>query len=386
MLKKSSKKLIEKNILLFIDSLGSGGAQRQIVTLANALAAEGHNVSLLTFYPQWHYRSIVDSDHVNLVYLERHGKFDILFVFKLICLLYTLKPNVILSYLFTPNVLIRLAKVFYFRRSRVVTSERNVDLPHSSIRLYVEKLMSFLSDAVVTNAYATRHMLIDNNVCAQDKIRVIRNGIDVSQYTVLSDVNRSAYRNSLGIKDDKFLILLPGRIQQQKNHISLLKALTLVPGSDKKCSVLFVGDVIDTRIKYQLDYFIDKNLSNVDILFAGQIDNMNAVYEIADLVVLPSLFEGLPNVVIEAMYKAKLIAISDVSDNASIIRHGETGFIHNVDDYNALAVIISQLIDMDKHEANRIQNAARDDFMMKFTVEVMLENYNQVLFYENEMK
>lgn len=367
------------SILLFIDSLGSGGAQRQLVTLANALAGANYKVYLVCYYPYWHFRDYLDQKKVELIYLPRRSKRDVLFVFRLTRLLYQLRPDVILSYLFTPNVLIRFARLGYFRRCRVITSERNIDLQRSKARLRIERFLSMLSDAVVTNAAATRDMLVQNAVCPEEKIAVIPNGVDTQAYEDISPEQRSAIRQAYGIQPGRFLIVLPGRIQPQKNHISLLRALTLIEDVGSRCEVLFVGDIIDQHYRQQLDRFIETELQDVKIKFAGQSDDMNAVYEIADLVVLPSLFEGLPNIVIEAMFKAKLIAISNTSDNADIINHGVTGFIHDINDDKHLAKIIVQAMEMGEHEAAQIRQAAHEEFNRKYTVDAMLNRYIDIL-------
>jgi glycosyltransferase involved in cell wall biosynthesis len=366
---------VSGTILLFIDSLGSGGAQRQLITLANALADKNYKVYLVTYYPFWHFRDFVAHEKVELIYLPRGSRLDVLFVFRLTRLLYKIKPDVILSYLFTPNVLVRLARLMYWRKCKVITSERNIDLQISASRLFIEKLMSRFSDIIVTNAAATRDMLVQSRVCSVDKIKVIPNGVNVGRFTPLSSGQKSESRKKFGIGEKSFVILLPGRIQKQKNHISLLKALALIPDIASRCEVLFVGDIIDLEYKDSLDEYIKDNLQGIQIHFAGQCDEMNDVYEIADLVVLPSLFEGLPNVIIEAMYKSKLIALSDVSDNAAIIRDGVSGFIHGVNDDQKLAEIICKAINMPATEAERIGRAANDDFIKRYTVDAMLDAY-----------
>ena len=329
-------------IHLMIDSLISGGAQRQIVTLANELANRGCQINLITYYRYYELYDFVRSE-VRLVHIDRKSKIDIAYMFRIWRFFRLNKPHCLISYLRTPSffarILGRLAGV-----ENIITSERNTSIGQSWKGVFVERILSFFSNAIVVNSEAGRRQLIECKINGAP-IVVIRNGLDFSVFSRATDVEVGRLRESIAVKSDEFLVLLPGRISRQKNPLLLLQAVKCLAGDIKGLTIAFAGNELDPKLLLELKSTAKQLDEYARCLFLGRRDDMALLYSSSDVVVLPSLWEGFPNVLLEAMACATPVIASDVSDNSEIVTD-QVGCIFPSNDPRALAASILQMYEL----------------------------------------
>jgi glycosyltransferase involved in cell wall biosynthesis len=315
-----------RRVLLLIDSLLSGGAQRQIVVLANELSRRGHRVELLAYYPHDQLSGFLSSPPVRYQVVHRRGRFDWSFPFRLYRHLRRSAPDCIISYLTTPNFLARtigrLAGV-----PRVITSHRDLDLSRRPAAALLERLLAPASSKIVVNAREIRREMMELGIDGE-RIEVIYNGVDLAQFARRPEAERRAAREALGVAPGELLLLLPGRMEQKKNHLLLVEAVEhLDPSLRARVRVAFAGNELSAEIKERLLEALRANGLGDRFRFLGQRSDMALLYSAADVVVLPSLWEGFPNVVVEAMACEAPVVVSDVSDNRTLVEHGVSGFV-----------------------------------------------------------
>lgn len=140
---------------------------------------------------------------------------------------------------------------------------------------------------------------------------VIKNGIDLSLYSV-NEMKREASREQFGIKSDEIVLGHVGTFNYQKNHeflVDLMKKLNLV--GEKKFKLVLVGDG-ENKAKIECDV-LSAGVSD-NVVFTGSVANVPDFLQMMDIFLLPSRFEGLPYVLVEAQ---ALIIPCLVSDNVS---------------------------------------------------------------------
>jgi glycosyltransferase involved in cell wall biosynthesis len=328
-------------VVLLIDSLVSGGAQRQIVVLANELYRRGYCVTVLRYYPRDELSHFVDPG-VKLVHVPRHSRFDLAYAFRLRRFLIQEKPYCLISYLTTPNfwarVVGRLARV-----PRIITSERSLALGHRPSQVLIERALAQLSDRIVVNAWEIQSKLVALGI-KSDRIEVIYNGVDPSVFRRQADADIGRLREGLGIKSAEKLVLLPGRITKAKNHLLLIDAIVGLQEQARGVKVVFAGNEHDEEIRAKMRYTIAAAGLEGQFVFLGQRNDMPLLYSAADAVVLPSLWEGFPNAVIEAMACGTPVIVSDVSDNCVIVENGATGLTFPSGDAIALAKALRYIL------------------------------------------
>ena len=206
-----------------------------------------------------------------------------------------------------------------------------------------------------------------------ERMTVIRNGIFASKPTGSS----SALRSEFGLHEELVLVTV-ARLAAQKDHRSLLWALPDILHAHPRLRLLFVGSgeeqVALEALARQLD------LSN-SVLFTGQRSDVADIIALSDLFVLPSVFEGLPLAVLEAMSLGCPVAATRIGGTVEALGENYPFLAEAGNPRSIAATIIQALADRDK--LTRIASAARDRFHHQFSAHRMVEEtmavYNRFL-------
>ena len=372
-----------EKVILFISSLVGGGAQRQITELA-CLLRDSYDVEVLIYHNIFEFRDILVRHSVPVKVIEKKAKIDVFFLFKLFIYFFKNREAIVLSYLFVPNLYARFVGKMAMMKG-VITSERNIEIKHSVFKRWIEKSSFFLSDIIIVNSSEIRDVYVDQLKLPPSKIEVINNVVDFNAFrrvdACLDDIDEA---RSLELTEGQKIICVPARIQRQKNLGCLVKAFAKLSTEEQQGHViLFAGNIIDQDYKAELDSMINGYDLNQRIHFLGSVKNISALYNISDVVVLPSLYEGFPNAVIEAMACCAVVIASDIASNGQIIADGDEGYLFVSDDENDLVSKLRQGIAMsgDSKAAmgararKKIEHVCgRDNFLRKYmrSIEVVI--------------
>lgn len=361
---------------MFIASLVRGGAQRQLVELARNLDGNLFEPTVLVYHDIPQFRSDLEDHGITVVLIPKKMKVDICFLMKLVSFFRNEKPDIIHSYLNTPNMWARIAGTLAGVRC-IITSERNMDIQHSVLRMGIEEMLHYFSKYIVVNAEAIKDILTNRLRIPEQKIKVIYNGVDTNRFCRYDRQKAEQIRASFGYCQGDFVVTLPGRIEPQKNHMCLLRALCALD-SDNKIKVLFVGNEIDAALKSELVRYVDTNRLNKKVRFAGKQDDMVAVYNMSDVVVLPSLWEGFPNVLLEAMSVGIPVIASDIADNRKIVVNGMNGYLFRSDDHAGLADVLRKLVGESSDRLSGMGEVGRDMVRNKYNMGKMVKAYQDL--------
>jgi glycosyltransferase involved in cell wall biosynthesis len=206
---------------------------------------------------------------------------------------------------------------------------------------------------------------------SEEKVQVIHNGVSLDCLTLPT----SQMPDAMPVKSDQPFVLTVARLDPQKGLAYLLSAATCVPGA----MFLVAGDGPE-RGALEAE---SRRLGLAErVRFLGHREDVPALLRRCDVFVLPSLFEGLPVSVLEAMGAAKPVVATAISGTDEAVVHGETGFLVAAGDPVALAEAIRQLL-ADPGLARRFGMAGRARVERQFSSETMAdrvsEMYGQVL-------
>lgn len=149
-----------------------------------------------------------------------------------------------------------------------------------------------------------------------NRLRIIKNGVDLEKYKYNADV-RKAMREKLGLSEDTFVVGHIGRFSYQKNHEFLLSVFKDYVKEDSKAVLLLVGD---GDLKGQVAERVKELKLSEKVLMTGNVDNVNDYLQVFDVFLLPSRFEGLPIVGVEAQASGLPVIVSDkVSDELKAV-------------------------------------------------------------------
>ena len=174
----------------------------------------------------------------------------------------------------------------------------------------------------------------------RDKITVICNGVDNARYARPAD--RAGVRRALGLPDDARLLALVGTMKPQKGHRFLIEAAREVVPHCTALHILFVGD---GAARAELEARAAASGIGEHIHFLGNRSDVPDLLAACDLFVLPSLWEGLPMALIEAMASGLPVIASEVSGTRQVVIPGETGLLVPPGDVPALRAAMIAMIE-----------------------------------------
>jgi glycosyltransferase involved in cell wall biosynthesis len=352
-------------VLLVIPNLQQGGAERQILELMRRLPERFEPV-LCVWNDSVHYRDYLPAGQPRHVLgVSRMGPAGL---DRLVRVLDEEKPDILHSYRDKSNFWARLAT----RRSPVpvvLTSCRN-RMMNPAFAL-AEPFLQKYSDRVLTNSEGIRRELVTWARVRPERIQIVHNFIDLSRFHPPTDEERREARARLALADGELAFLLPGRISLQKNQLGLAAALfrlkrrgllptnvrILLAGRERDrlyaallpraLGLLGVGDVV-------------RRLGTI-----GERD-MPGLYHATDALVLPSLYEGLPNALIEAHASGLPAIVSEDANVDGLMIDGLTGFQHATRRPSRLADAIVRMARLQPEDRRRMGLAGRAHIMDRF--------------------
>lgn len=236
----------------------------------------------------------------------------------------------------------------------------------------VFRLGSALVDHIVAVSEETRAGLIRQAGIAPSKITVINNGIDSRRMSVAADPR--AIRVELGFGPEARLILTVATLKRQKGHEVLLRAAPRVVARCPGARFLIAGDGV---LRAELEA-LARNLGlGAHVRFLGTRRDVPALLAASDLFVLPSLWEGLPNALLEAMAAGRPIVATAVSGVGEVMEDGVEGRVVPPGDPSALAEAIEDLLG-DPRRAAAMASAARERALSEHGFERVARGYQEL--------
>jgi len=331
-----------RKILFVIPGLRQGGAERQLLELMRRLPARFSSTLCVYDGTNVHYGAELppgEPRHVLGVQRMTPGALR-----ALARVIEGERPDIVHSYRDRSNLWTRVAMEAYgVRVPVVITSVRNRNL--DPLNLLTEEHLLERTDRVLANSEGIRRELIGRARLPADRIEVIPNFIDTARFHPPSPDERGAARARWQLSDE-LVLLLPGRVTLQKHQVGLLFALWKLRRERRlpaNVRVLLAGRirgaVYARAVRAQVKLF---GLGGC-VRFLGPVTEMVSLYHAADALLLPSLFEGMPNAAIEGQVSGLPAVVSAAANADGLVQDGDGGFEVPTADSDALAEAIARL-------------------------------------------
>ncbi|HLQ77553.1 MAG TPA: glycosyltransferase [Terriglobia bacterium] len=328
-------------LLKFLTNFNIGGTERQFVQLVQQIDLNRFDLHVGCFEQAGSFLPFIESRGVPLEEFRIRNLYSPATwqaQWRFARYLRERQIHIVHSYGFYPNFFAvpaaRLAGV-----PVVIASIRDTGEVLSPAKRRVQKAICRMATCVLANADAVRDRLVLDGYDA-GKITVIRNGIATHSFN--RQEHDSPIRREFGIPDDVPVLLAVSRLNELKGIPYLLKALPMVLERYPKVRLLVVGDGAQ---RSTLEKFTEMMGLNGSVVFTGfRLDVSNLLRE-ASISVLPSLSEGLSNVLIESMAAGVPVVATDVGGNPEVVQDGVTGILVPPRNPNALARAILQMLD-----------------------------------------
>jgi len=295
----------------------------------------------------------------------------------LIWLMVKEKPDIVHTHSSKAGILGRLAAKISGVPQIIHTPHGHVFYGHfgpltSKAFLRVEKIFSKFTDRMVALTDGEKDDYINLSVCPAEKILKIHSGVDIKQF-MSRNGNRVEKRRSLGLDQNGAVVGFVGWLLPIKGPDYLLKAMDHVWQAHPETSLVLVGKGdLDLELRAEA---LRKNV-NGRVKFLGWRDDVDEIIPLFDILVLPSLNEGMGRVLVEAMAAAKPVVASRVGGIPDLVRDGQTGYLVPPADEKALANGIIKLLDAPEN-AKRMGLRGREHGQ-QFSLEAMIEKLDNL--------
>jgi glycosyltransferase involved in cell wall biosynthesis len=217
-----------------------------------------------------------------------------------------------------------------------------------------------------------RRRLLANGLYRSEQVVVIRNGVDVNEFAPIDGY--VDYRYEWGVEKSSVLITLVGYLEEIKGHRYLLQALPDVLRRHSNVVVAFVGDGV---LRTSLEAYVRENNLSDHVIFAGWHEDVHRILAVSDILVLPSISEGMPLVVLEAMAAGLPVVATRVGGIPEAVIEGKTGLLVEPASAHGLQDAIVKML-QDPERMRDMGKAGQARAWAEFDVERMVDETCEV--------
>lgn len=321
-------------IALTITDLDVGGAERALVSLAQGIDRRRFDPTVVCLGGEGSLAQVLRESGIETICLGASPRRPIQGVAALARTLKSISPQIVQSFLFHANVSSRIAARFASRP--IVVGGMRVAEREKTWHVLLESLLSGLAAGSVCVSHGVWRFARFECRIPSERLVVIPNAIDPEPY----DRAQPIAKTELGLPEDSFAAIYVGRLDRQKGIEHLLHAAEIVIQEHPDWRLLIVGDGpererVDSAIKSSAPM-------RGRVLTTGRRDDVPRLLKTCEHLVLPSLWEGMPNVVLEAMAAGRAVIATNVEGSEELVVPGETGSLVPPGDPVALAEALSK--------------------------------------------
>ncbi len=357
--------------MFVISGLERGGAERQLVIVANGLAARGWRVTVLSYLPfsETSLRTEVEESRVRLLSLDATGGVGKLVgLARAVAVVRRERPDVLIGFMFHGMMTARMAGRLCGVPA-VVSAVRSET--HSRMRERVLGATGWLTDAVTVMSESLVSRLAERGVADRTRLVVIPNAVDFGRFA--AGGCRGETRQALGIGEGEYMWLAAGRLSPEKDYAGLLRAFGEL--GERRTRLYIAGD---GPLRGELARLVDELGLSGRVRLLGLRDDMAVLYGACDALVLSSAWEGMPNVVLEAMASGRPVVATAVGAVPEMVADGETGYVVPAGDPAALAGAMGRMMRLAPDERRAMGEVGRRVVRERHSVESVVDGWEEL--------
>jgi glycosyltransferase involved in cell wall biosynthesis len=367
-------------------TLRSGGAEKQLVEVVNGTSRNGFSHRICALQDSGFFGPEMQKNGHDVIDLGLEGKHPWFRAARAIdALIERDPPDIIHSWMFDANVVSRLVKLRY-RKIPLVTSLQAPDYEPKAIRLtgwsptkiaglrMIDKTLAMLTGPyfIACSDFVAESYKRNFGIRA-DRMSVIYNSVSPGPLQTAPGEAESL-RESLGIARDTFVYINVGRFDPQKDQKLLLRAFQKVHRQNAGTVLVIVGSGPLENDLRELAASLEITDS---VLFLSNRKDIGALLEMSDAYVFPSVMEGLPLALLEAMLKGCACVASDIEPHREAIENGVSGLLVALGDADGLADSMLRLYN-DAGLREKLGAAAAETIGRKFFSSLLIPKWEAV--------
>jgi glycosyltransferase involved in cell wall biosynthesis len=306
-------------ILIVISGLVLGGAERQVVLLSKELVRNGHSVSIYTLTRETPRADELKGSPVELVVDQKRSRLDVGVVLRLRRHIVRWRPDVVHGFLYDGNLYARLAAIGL--DLPVLNSERNDNYALSFVQAAGYRLTARLADGIVANSHAGAAFARRMHRLPASRVHVVWNCIDLPE-TESRLLNSRQPSHELWPGSNIHRVCVVGWIRPAKDYPLARRVFRRLIDSNPSWRLVCVGDELSSELSdHKAHVLAERDRLGLEpyVKFVGHRRDVLEIIASCDVLLVTSVHEGFPNVVLEAMACGTPVATTNYSDVRRIL-------------------------------------------------------------------
>jgi glycosyltransferase involved in cell wall biosynthesis len=331
-------------IFYVIDSFAIGGAQTQLLQLLQRIDKTKFQVAICPIWPLLDLEPSFKAAGIEIVRVHKNFPLDLSEAWRLGIAIKKFEADIVHTWLFTGSLWGRLG-AWLAKAPIIITSERSfvTENYYSPVLGLINKAFATYTDVITANSTFGTEFLIKKGY-PPDKMQTIFNGVDTDTFSpVVANNFRMDARKKLDLPASSVAIGMVGRLVTPKNQAVLIEAMyKLFTCGYDDVHLILVGDGPDRE---KLEKATQDLGIEARVHFTGMRRNIPEILSGMDIFALSSRWEGMPNVILEAMAMGLPVVTTDVAGTSDLVQNDINGFLVPVDDVEKTAECLKKLID-----------------------------------------
>ena len=354
------------SLMLVTTWLTRAGAETQVKELACEHARRGTRVMVVSLRDPEAFVSELTNAGVQVISLGMpKGVADPRGLFRLARAVRRFRPDVVHSHMVHANILARVARLVCHMPVLVCTAHNTNE--GGRWREFLYRLTDRLANVTTNVSRAGVERYVRVGATPAGRIRWVPNGLDVSRFE-RGPATRDAVRATLGVAGS-FVFLAVGRLERAKGFDVLVRAIPSVTFARRDVTFLFAGEGSQRQTLEESAH----SLPNAR--FLGVRDDVPDLMAASDAFVLPSRWEGLPMVLLEAASACLPVVATNVGGNGEAVVDHVTGLLVAPDDAEALGAAMVRMISLSSEERHEMGMRARQFVQERYALNAVVDTW-----------
>lgn len=303
-----------------ITEFDAGGAERILLRTVQRLDQQRFPSYIVSLRPAGSLSPAAERSGVEVVHLGMGRRPGPATIWQLARLFRKRKVDIAHAYLYDASIATRIAG--RLARVPVVVTSTRASLSYlPRVAWWLDRATAPWCQRIIAVSRGTAEFVIQREGIPRDKVVVIPNGVDLERFR---PGGKQTARTDLRVASDAFVVACVGRLHPQKGHRYLLEALDAMRSRVPGLLCLMAGE---GALRVALEAEVKRRGLAAVCRFLGAQDPIQPLYAAADVVVLPSLYEGMPNVVLESMAMGCPVIATAVEGSVDLVEDGVTGLL-----------------------------------------------------------
>ena len=360
-------------VMFLSTSMGMGGADKQLLSAAELMHAQGHDVCIVSLTELGPMGLEARSQGIRTESLDmRRGVPDPRGLIRLIRLVRAWKPDVLHSHMIHANLMARAVRLF--ARVPVMVSTIHNIYEGGPLWMAAYRISNGLVDHMTIISEAAADRFVNDGIVPRELLTCVPNGVDTERFRQVAPETREAVRSSIGV-NDSFVWLAVGRFEVAKDYPNMLQAFVQVCRSDSKAVLLLVGH---GSLQQETESLAQSLGLGDRIRFLGVRSDVPEVMAAADGYVMSSAWEGMPIALLEAAAAGLPIVATRVGGNHEVVREGESGFLVPPGDSDALGQAMLRLMDQTPEQRREMGERGREHIRVHYGLGRVVERWQDL--------